>query len=155
MKKNIIYMLLFIFVFLFTSCGKSMNNWPVINLNLEIENYHEISIQYNTLPYKNSLEETHLFASSNNQDIIFDLYNLINELHYQKKAINKLDTRHYWENIIIEFQSDKEQYYFKFYSYGVKNGFFIFDNGEIHKYYGDLVNLIFSRYQNTLNWEVV
>lgn len=150
MKKIFSCFLVSIFLFMVTSCGKSMRGWPTIELDIEIEKYDEVSLEYNRLPFENSSDQLHFYGTSLEKEVIDDLYKTINGLPYHKKIITNINTEKYWENVVIEFKNDNDIYTFKFYSYGVTNGYFVFDNGEIHQYYGDFVSLTYSKYKDIL-----
>ena len=75
-----------------SSCGKSMNGWPTIELNIEIAKYDEVTLEYNRLPFENSSDKLHFYGTSFEREVINDLYNTINGLPYHQKIITDINT---------------------------------------------------------------
>lgn len=130
-----------------------MTDWPEMNLDLDIETYDEVSLEYHVLPYKDnkySRDEFHYYGSSTDIDVIKDIYNLLNGLKYSEKTYSNIDTEKYVDRVVIKFTKDSEEYVFKFYEYGIYDGYFIFNNGEIHRYYGDFVGISYMYFKDRL-----
>lgn len=134
-----------------SACGGNMEGWPTLELNWEIETYDEVSLEYNQLPYGRSDSETHFYGSSTDKDVINGLYCAVNGRLYSEKTYKKINTEEFRENVIIKFTKDGEEFVFQFYSYGVTNGYFIFHNGEIHKYHGDFVSGTYGKFKDKLS----
>ena len=134
------------------ACGGcyNMNGWPTIDLNLDVESYDEVSLEFNILPSKQNKDEFHYYGSSTEKDVIKEIYETINCFHYSEKTYDSINTEEYWENVIIKFTKDSEEYVFKFYSYAIYDGYFIFNNGEIHKYHGDFVSASYEHFKDKL-----
>ncbi|MDE7167390.1 MAG: hypothetical protein K2O28_00915 [Clostridia bacterium] len=157
MKKIIRYFslsLLALSLFLFgaCSCGHDMSEWPTIELNLDVGSFDEVSLEFNLLPYKKNKDEAHFYGTSSDKEVINDIYCTINGRQYSEKIYNNINTEEFYENVIIKFMKDGEEVFvFKFYTYGIYNGYFIFDNGEIHKYHGDFIYGTYDRFKDRLN----
>ena len=80
------------------------------------------------------------FGTSSDREIINEIYQQIDGRLYSEETYDKIDTEKYWSKVVITFWKDGEAgYTFSFYEYAIKNGYFVLDNGEIHKYLGDFV----------------
>ncbi len=132
-----------------------MSDWPTISLNLDIESYDEVSLEYNLLPYKKNKEEIHYHGFSSDKEVIKDIYELLNYLKYSKETYSKINTEEYWDNVIIKFIKAGEEFVFKFYSYAIYDGYFIFNNGEIHKYHGDFVGMSYDKFKDRLTEKIL
>ncbi len=129
-----------------------MKGWPTIELNLDVESFDEVSLEYNLLPYKKNKQEAHFYGTSSDKEVINDIYQTINGTPYSEKIYNNINTEEYWANVIIKFMKDGEEaFVFKFYSYAIYDGYFIFDNGEIHKYHDDFIGSTYDRFKDKLN----
>lgn len=155
MKKIICCLVLsflsLIIVFAGCTCGGHMKGWPTIELNLDIDSFNEVTLEYNRLPYGRSELEDHFYGSSSDKEIINDIYCVIDGLPYGEKTYRKIDTEEYCDSVIIKFIKDDEVFVFKFYSYGITKGYFIFDNGEIHQYRGDFVGITYAEFKDKLS----
>lgn len=140
-----------LFLFMLYSCGGNMKGWPTLDLNLDIENYNEVSIEFNMLPFGRRNSEAHFYGASSDKEIINDIYNAVDGVLYSEKTYKNIDTEKFSENVIVKFTKGDEVFVFKFYSYGVTNGYFIFDNGEIHKFHGDFVGMTYEKFKNKLS----
>lgn len=136
--------------FMLCSCG-GMKGWPTFDLNLDIESYNEVTLEYNQLPYGRNKIEDHFYGSSSDKEVINEIYCAINGLKYSEKTYRNINTEEYYENVIIKFINDDEVFVFKFYSYGITKGYFIFDNGEIHKYRGDFVGITYYEFKDKMS----
>lgn len=153
MKKASIFlfaMMSFLFMLL-CSCGGQMDGWPTFDLNLDIGSCDEVSLEFNRLPYGRNDTEYHFSGTSADKQTIIDIYNAVNGLPYSEKIYKTIDTENYYENVIIKFKDGEGEYVFKFYSYGVTNGYFVFDNGEIHRYYGDFISGTYEKFKDKLS----
>ena len=158
MKKIIRYValsLLALSLFLFGACscgGDKMKDWPTIELNLDVESFDEVSLEFNLLPYKKNKDEEHFYGTSSDKEVINDIYCTINGSKYSEETYSHINTEEYWCNVIIKFMKDGEEaFVFKFYSYAIFDGYFIFDNGEIHKYHGSFIHATYDRFKDRLN----
>ena len=136
---------------IFCSCGGNMKGWPTFDLNLNIESYNEVTLEYNRLPYGRSKSKAHFYGTSTDKEVINDIYCVINSLPYSEKNYRNINTEEYYDNIIIKFIKDYEVFVFKFYSYGIYDGYFVFDNGETHKYCGDFVSMTYEEFKDKLS----
>lgn len=127
-----------------------MKGWPTFDLNLDIENYDEVCLEYTMLPYGRSDKEEHFSGTTADKQIIRDIYNAVNNRLYSEKIYESIDTKNYSENVTVTFRDGEGEYVFKFYGYGVTNGYFVFDNGEIHRYYGDFVSGTYEEFKDKL-----
>ena len=142
-----------------SSCayGGQMKGWPTFDLNLDIESYDEVSIEYHHAVWEPSDrrpldEEIEFYGTSSDKEVISDVYLCINGLPYSKKTYKKIDTEKYVDKVVVQFYREGEAaYVFKFYAYGVTDGYFIFDNGEIHAYRGDFAGLTYRGFQDRLS----
>lgn len=152
--KRICYLTLSLFsiLILFTACtcGGDMKGWPSLELNLDIDSFNEVALEYNRLPYGRSKDEEHFYGSSTDKEVINDIYFAVDGMLYSEKIYSKIDTEKYCDNVIIKFLKDDEVFVFKYYSYGIKKGYFVFDNGEIHKHCGNFVG-IYENFKDKLS----
>lgn len=155
MKKLFVCLLLPLCIFsgCLISCPSKkydMTDWPTINLDLDIESYTEVSLEYNFIPYGDN-EEVYYYGASTDKEVIKDMYDMINCFKYSPKTYGNIDTEKYTDKVIIKFMKDSEEYVFQFYAYGIYDGYFIFDNGEIHKYHGAFVAASYEDFKDRLN----
>ena len=155
MKKIICFFLLSLCLCMLCSCGRkySMKDWPTIDLQLNIEDYDEVSLEYNLMPNKNNEQGIHFCGVSSDRDVISDIYSSINNSKYSKEIVKRINTEKFRNNVIIKFTKEDETYVFQYYSYGIYDGYFIFNNGEIHKYHGAFAT-IYDRFKDKFNQEV-
>lgn len=161
MKKLVLYLTLVSFslsVFLLTACSGcpsnkySMTDWPTFNLDPEIAESDGVSVEFNLLPYKKNKDELHYYGTSSDARVIYDIYTTINYCKYSEETVDEINTEQYWENVNVKFWKGGEvTYALSFYSYGIYDGYFIFENGEIHKYHGDFVSGVYENYKDRLN----
>lgn len=154
MKK--LLCILFPFLLLaFSACGGDMKGWPKLELGLDIENYEEVSLEYHHISSHSDrlpldVDEDY-FGTSEDREIINEIYAQIDGSPYSEETYDKIDTENYSSKVVITFWTDDEtRYTFSFYEYGVKNGYFVLDNGEIHKYLGDFVSGTYERFKDKL-----
>lgn len=143
-------------LYVLCACGGGMEGWPTIELNLEIENYDEVSLEYHHISsYSDQMPldiDRDYFGTSADREIINEIYREIDGSPYSKETYDKIDTENYRSKVVITFWKDGEAgYTFTFYEYAVKNGYFVLDNGEIHKYLGDFVSGTYERFKDKLN----
>lgn len=155
MKKKIFCLLLPFLLLMLCSCGGDMNGWPKLELGLNIENYDEVSLEYHHISKHSDRMpldvDKDYFGTSADREIINEVYQTINGLPYSEETYQKIDTENYWSNVVITFWKDSESMYtFSFYEYAIKNGYFVFDNGEIHKYLGDFVGITYEHFEDKL-----
>ncbi len=153
--KKIFCLLLPFLLFTLCSCGSGMEGWPRLELGLDIENYDEVSLEYHHISsHSDKLPldvDKDYFGTSANREIINEVYQSINGLPYSDETYDSIDTENYWSKVVITFWKDGEAgYTFTFYGYAVKDGYFVFDNGEIHKYSGDFVSLTYEHFEDKL-----
>lgn len=155
MRKKVFCLLLpFLLVFL-CACGGDMKDWPRLELRLDIENYDEVSLEYHHISKHSDrmpldVDEDY-FGTSADKDLITEIYREIDGSPYSKETYDKIDTENYSSKVVITFWKDGEAgYTFTFYEYGVKNGYFVLDNGEIHKYLGNFVSGAYERFKDKL-----
>ena len=133
------------------ACGGNMDGWPSLELGLEIETYDEVSLEYHHISKHSDrmpldVDEDY-FGTSADRALIREVYQQIDGLPYSEKTYNKIDTEKYTTKVIVTFWKDGEQQYtFVFLEYGIKNGYFVLDNGEIHKHLGNFSH-IYERYR--------
>ena len=140
-----------VLLFALCACGGDMEGWPTLELDLDIDGYDEVSLEYNMLSNGSRDSEAHFYGSSSDKEIIKDIYNAVDGVLYSDETYNNIDTEKFSENVIIRFAKDDEVFVFKFYSYGVTNGYFIFDNGKIHNYRGDFVSMTYGQFKDKLS----
>ncbi len=155
MKKKIFCLLLPFLLLMLCSCGGDMNGWPKLELGLDIENYDEVSLEYHHISKHSDRMpldvDNDYFGTSADLEIINEVYQTINGLSYSEETYQKIDTENYWSNVVITFWKDSESMYtFSFYEYAIKDGYFVFDNGEIHKYLGDFVGITYEHFEDKL-----
>ena len=144
MMKKLLCGLLFAASLLLCACGGDMDGWPTLELGLKIENYDEVSLEYHHISKHSDrmpldVDEDY-FGTSSDREIINEIYQQIDGRLYSEETYDKIDTEKYWSKVVITFWKDGEAgYTFSFYEYAIKNGYFVLDNGEIHKYLGDFV----------------
>ena len=132
-----------------------MNGWPKLELNLEIENYEEVSLEYRHISSHSDRlpldADEDYFGTSADREIINEIYQQINGLPYSEETYQKIDTENYRSKVVVTFWKDgKAGYTFSFYEYAITKGYFVFDNGEIHKYSGDFVHGTYERFKDKL-----
>ena len=162
MKKLILYLSLAslsLSVFLLTACSGcprnkySMTDWPTFNLDPEIAESDKVSVEFNLLPTDWN-DEKHYYGTSSDTRVINDIYTTINYCKYSEDTVDEINTEKYWDNVNVKFWKGGEvTYALSFYSYGIYDGYFIFENGEIHKYHGDFVSGIYETYMERLAQE--
>lgn len=152
-------MLSCLFMFILCSCGGNMKGWPTLDLNLDIESYDEVSLEYHHRSAHSDRMPLDIdrdyYGTSADKEIISEVYQSIDGRLYSEETYNKIDTENYWSKVVITFWKDgKAGYTFTFYEYSVQNGYFIFDNGEIHKYLGDFVSGTYEKFKDKLSQNV-
>ncbi len=140
---------------LLCACGGDMEGWPTLDLNLEIGNYDEVSLEYHHISARSdrmpSDVDEDYFGTSADRDLITEIYREIDGLPYSEETYDKIDTQNYSSKVVITFRKDGgAEYTFTFYGYAVKDGYFVLDNGEIHKYLGDFVSGTYERFKDKL-----
>ena len=153
--KKVLRLLLPFLLLMLCACGGDMTGWPTLELNLEIENYDEVSLEYHHISKPSDRRpldvDEDYFGTSANREIINEIYQQIDGSLYSEETYDKIDTENYSSKVIITFWKDGEAgYTFTFYSYAVKNGYSVLDNGEIHKYLGDFVSASYERLKDRL-----
>ena len=156
MRKKVFCLLLPFLLVLLCACGGDMKDWPRLELGLDVENYDEVSLEYHHISKHSDRMpldvDKDYFGTSANREIINEVYQSINGLPYSEETYDKIDTENYSSKVVITFWKDGEAgYTFTFYEYGVKNGYFVFDNGEIHKYLGAFVGLTYEHFEDKLD----
>ena len=155
MKKKIFCLLFPFLLLMLCSCGGDMNGWPRLDLGLDIENYDEVSLEYHHISKHSDrmpldVDEDY-FGTSSDSDIIAEIYREIDGSPYSKETYDKIDTENYWSKVVITFWKDGEAgYTFSYYEYAIKDGYFVFDGGEIHKYLGAFVHGTYERFKDKL-----
>ena len=128
------------------ACGGGMDGWPTLNLNLDTENYDKVSLEYHHISKHSDrlpldVDEDY-FGTSADSNLITEIYREIDGSPYSKETYDKIDTEKYTTKVIITFWKDGEAgYTFVFFEYGIKNGYFVLDNGEIHKHLGNFSSI--------------
>ena len=155
MMKKLLCVLLLAATFLLCACGGDMVDWPTLELGLDIENYDEVSLEYHHISkHSDRLPldvDKDYFGTSADREIINEIYQSINGLPYSEETYGKIDTENYSSKVVITFWKEgEERYTFSFYEYAIKNGYFVFDNGEIHKYLGAFVSLAYEHFEDKL-----
>lgn len=140
------------------SCGNSMKGWPTFDLKLDTENYDEISLEYhhasNPSDRRPLDKEIRFYGTSFDKEVIKSVYLAINCLPYSKKIYSEIDTEEYVDKVVVQFlQNGETMYVFTFYAYGVTDGYFVFDSGEIHQYHGDFVGITYREFKDRFNQE--
>ncbi len=154
MKKLFCLLLPFLLLFL-CSCGGSMKGWPKLELNLDVESYDAASLEYRHIARSSSRNpsdsDKEFYGTSSDKELIAQLYQQIDGSLYSKKTYKKIDTENYRDKVVVTFYRGGETAYtFTFYGYGVKNGYFVFDNGEIHKHNGAFVGITYARFADKM-----
>ncbi len=155
MRKKVFCLLLPFLLVILCACGGDMKDWPRLELDLDIENYDEVSLEYHHISKHSDrmpldVDEDYC-GSSADKDLITEIYREIDGSPYSKETYDKIDTENYSSKVVITFWKDGEAgYTFTFYEYGVKNGYFVLDNGEIHKYLGNFVGGTYERFKDKL-----
>ena len=155
MKKKIFCLLFPFLLLLLCSCVGDINGWQRLDLGLDIENYDEVSLEYHHISKHSDrmpldVDEDY-FGTSSDSDIIAEIYREIDGSSYSKETYAKIDTENYWSKVVITFWKDGEAgYTFSYYEYAVKDGYFVFDGGEIHKHSGDFVSGTYERFKDKL-----
>ena len=146
MKKKIFCFLLPLLFLMLCACGGGMDGWPTLNLNLDTENYDKVSLEYHHISKHSDrmpldVDEDY-YGTSSDREVINGIYQHIDLAQYSEKTYNKVDTEKYTTKVIITFWKDGEAgYTFVFFEYGIKNGYFVLDNGEIHKHLGNFSSI--------------
>ena len=157
MKKRIVCLLFPFLLLILCSCGGDMKGWPRLELGLNVENYDEVSLEYHHISKHSDRMpldvDEDFFGTSADREVINGIYQQINGSLYSEKTYNKVDTEKYTTKVIITFRKDgAEGYTFVFFEYGIKNGYFVLDNGEIHKHLGNFAS-IYAMYKDKLHQE--
>ena len=153
MMKKLLCGLMLSVSLLLCACGGDMEGWPTFDLGLDIENYDEVSLEYHHISKHSDrmpldVDEDY-FGTSADKELINEIYREIDGLPYSEETYDKIDTENYSSKVVITFRKDGgAEYTFTFYEYGVKNGYFVLDNGEIHKYLGDFVSGTYERFKD-------
>ena len=162
MRKKLFGLLLPFLLFLLCACGGDMEGWPKLELNLDVANFNEVSLEYHHIAKPSprrplETEDINYLGTSSDIEIIKDLYERINGLPYSEETYTEIDTQDYRDKVIITFlRGGKAEYIFTFYGYAVTKGYFVLDNGAIHKYNGDFVSGTYENMKDKLeevNWE--
>ena len=154
--KKFFCAVLAVLAMLLSACGGDMKGWPKLDLNLDIGSYDEVSLEYHHISSRSDrmlpdVDEDY-FGTSSDEEVINDIYQRINGLPYSEEIYDEIDTENYRSKVAITFWKDGQAgYTFTFYGYSIKNGYFVFDNGEIHKYLGDFVSLTYENVKDKLN----
>lgn len=132
-----------------------MTGWPKLDLNLDIESYDEVSLEYHHLSSHSDRlpldTDEDFFGTSSDEEVIRDIYQRMNGLPYSERIYHEIDAENYRDKVVVTYwRSGEAAYIFTFYGYSVKNGYFVFDNGEIHKYDGDFVSLTYESVKDKL-----
>ena len=155
MRKKVFYFLLPFLLLILCGCGGDMKGWPRLELGLDIENYDEVSLEFHHISSHSDrmpldVDEDY-FGTSVDRNLITEFYREIDGSPYSKETYDKIDTENYRSKVVITFWKNGEAgYTFTFYEYAVKNGYFVLDNGEIHKYLGDFVSGTYERFKDKL-----
>lgn len=155
MKKKIFCLLLPLLLMMLCSCGGDMNGWPRLDLDLEIESYDEVSLEYHHISAHSDRipldVDKDYFGTSTDSEIITEIYRSIEGSPYSEETYDKIDTENYSSKVVITFcKGGKAGYTFTFYEYAIKDGYFVLDNGEIHKHLGDFVGGTYERFKDKL-----
>ena len=153
--KKVLRLLLPFLLLMLCACGGDMTGWPTLELNLEIENYDEVSLEYHHISKPSDRRpldvDEDYFGTSANREIINEIYQQIDGSLYSEETYDKIDTENYWSKVVITFWKDGEAgYTFTYYEYAIKDGYFVFDGGEIHKYLGAFVHGTYERFKDEL-----
>ena len=158
MKKKLFCLLLPLLLMILCACGGDMTGWPQLELNLDIESYDEVSLEY----HHNSSHsdrmpsdvDRHFFGTSSDKELIKDIYQSIDGVLYSEETYQKIDTENYYTKEVITFWKDgKAEYTFSYYGYAVADGYFVLDNGEIHKFLGAFAHGSYERFKDRFNQE--
>ena len=155
MKKKIFCFLLPFLLLILCACGGDMSGWPRLELGLDIENYDKVSLEFHHISAHSDRmpldADEDYFGTSADRNLITEIYREIDGSPYSEETYDKIDTENYRSKVVITFRKDGgAEYTFTFYEYGVKNGYFVLDNGEIHKYLGDFVSGTYERFKDKL-----
>lgn len=127
-----------------SSCGGDMYGWPYCSLPIRAEDASalEIRISHDTgYPY----EEYRITDSTyytEEATAINSIYEMIQGCHRSPSAIDRVFHR-YWFLVDMMFSQDEsDPYRFEFYSLGVTNGFFVFDEETTYRFKGDFLGLV-------------
>ncbi len=156
MRKKILCLLLPLLLFILCACGGDMDGWPRFEPNLDIQSYDEISLEYRHISKHSDRMpldvDTDFFGTSSDKEIISEVYHqTIDGILYSEETYRTIDTENYWSKVVITFWKDgKAEYTFTYYEYAIKDGYFVFDGGEIHKYLGNFVGLAYDQFKDKL-----
>ncbi len=128
----------------------SMVGWPTLSIDPEIAKSDEVSIEFKLMPTEWN-DEKYFYGTSFDERVINDIYQSLICYQYSEETVTEINTEQYWDNVNVKFWKGGEvTYALSFYSYGIYDGYFIFENGEIHKYHGDFVSGIYETYKDRL-----
>ncbi len=153
--KKLFWLLFPLLLVALCACGGDMEGWPRLELDLDMENYDEVSLEYHHISKHSDRMpldvDTDYFGTSSDEELINEVYQSINGTLYSEKTYQKIDTENYWSKVVITFWKDGEAgYTFSYYEYAIKDGYFVFDNGEIHKFLGAFVSGTYDRFKDKL-----
>ena len=155
MQKKIFCLLLPLLLMILCACGGDMDGWPRLDLDLDIQNYDEVSLEYHHISKHSDRMpldvDEDFFGTSSDRELISEIYQTIDGTLYSEKTYRTIDTENYRSKVVITFWKDGEAgYTFTYYEYAIKDGYFVFDSGEIHKFLGAFVNGTYDRFKDRL-----
>jgi len=143
LKSTFLLSLIASITFLSSCNSDNMDGWPYINLPDEISNYQSVSIEMieNEIESLESNSENLKYFSESNEMVLL-LYNTIENMQQApQKTENQLDGN-YWQKVSVIFEDVSLDYKFEYYSYGVTDGYFIFDDQSIYEFKGDFYSVV-------------
>ena len=144
--KKFAYVLLLAVCLLLAACGGDMKGWPRLELGLELESFDEVLLEYHHISKHSDRmpldADENYCGTSSDPALISEVYQQINGLPYSEKTYSKIDMEDYWSKVVVTFWKDgKAGYTFSYYEYAIKNGYFVLDDGEIHKHLGNFAHI--------------